>query len=58
MTIKYFGHANSSFSARMQASLRATLLAVGVLALGACNTLEGVGEDVERAGEAVQDASR
>lgn len=27
------------------------------LALGACNTVEGVGEDVQSAGEAVEDAA-
>ena len=29
--------------------------AAGVLLLSACNTLEGVGRDVERAGDAIQD---
>lgn len=27
------------------------------LALGACNTTEGVGKDVERAGESIQDTA-
>lgn len=32
--------------------------AVGLtLALGACNTAEGVGEDVERAGESIQETA-
>lgn len=29
----------------------------GALALSACNTMEGAGEDIERGGEAVQDAA-
>jgi entericidin A len=29
--------------------------AAGVLLLSACNTVEGVGRDVERAGDAIQD---
>jgi predicted small secreted protein len=30
---------------------------VGVVSLGACNTMQGVGEDVEAADSAVQDAA-
>jgi predicted small secreted protein len=33
------------------------LLAVAATALGACNTIEGAGRDIQRAGEAVQDAA-
>ena len=33
------------------------LLAVLGLGLGACNTVQGAGEDLENAGEAVQDAA-
>ena len=33
------------------------LLASFVLALSACNTIEGVGKDVQKAGEAVEDAA-
>ena len=33
------------------------LLASIVLALSACNTIEGVGKDVQKAGEAVEDAA-
>ena len=37
-----------------------TILSVSVLTLGlgACNTIGGAGEDIEHAGEAVQDAAR
>jgi predicted small secreted protein len=34
------------------------LLASFVLALSACNTIEGVGKDVQKAGEAVEDAAK
>lgn len=36
-----------------------TILGLGVLALGitACNTMEGAGQDIENAGESVQDAA-
>lgn len=34
-----------------------SLVLAGMLALGACNTMEGAGKDVEAAGEAVQDAA-
>ncbi|MFH1499126.1 MAG: entericidin A/B family lipoprotein [Verrucomicrobiota bacterium] len=34
-----------------------SLLLIGALALSGCNTTEGVGEDMEEAGEAVQDAA-
>lgn len=30
---------------------------VAIAVLGACNTMEGVGEDVEAAGEGLQDAA-
>jgi len=33
------------------------LASVSVLALSACNTVEGAGEDVENAGEAIQDGA-
>ncbi|XAM00472.1 entericidin A/B family lipoprotein [Phycisphaeraceae bacterium D3-23] len=33
------------------------LLGVAAFALAGCNTLQGAGEDVEDAGEAVQDAA-
>lgn len=43
-------------SAQQQKALFAALIGV-TLALGACNTTEGVGEDVERAGESIQDTA-
>ncbi|MEA1943436.1 MAG: entericidin A/B family lipoprotein [Pseudomonadota bacterium] len=33
------------------------LIALTALSLTACNTIRGVGQDVERAGETVQDAT-
>lgn len=33
------------------------ILALSVLSLGACNTIGGAGQDIENAGEAVQDAA-
>ena len=35
----------------------AGLVLAATLSLAACNTIEGVGEDVESAGETVQDAA-
>lgn len=35
----------------------AGLILAASLSLGACNTIEGVGEDTESVGEAVQDAA-
>lgn len=35
-----------------------SLLLIGALALSGCNTTEGVGEDMEQAGQAVQDAAQ
>lgn len=32
-------------------------LLLGVASLGACNTVDGAGRDIENAGEAVQDAA-
>lgn len=34
------------------------LIGLGLIALGACNTAEGFGEDVENTGEAIQKESR
>tara|TARA_R110000764_G_scaffold4085_1_gene16892 strand:- start:7588 stop:7731 length:144 start_codon:yes stop_codon:yes gene_type:complete len=34
------------------------VLALAVISLGACNTIEGAGHDLEHAGEAVQDAAK
>jgi predicted small secreted protein len=36
----------------------ALLMALCVLALGACNTIEGVGKDVKKAGEAIERAGK
>lgn len=33
------------------------LLTLCLFALGACNTIDGAGQDIENAGEAVQDAA-
>ncbi|GFE66918.1 entericidin A/B family lipoprotein [Litoreibacter roseus] len=38
-------------------TLRITALLVTLLAVSACNTLDGVGRDVEEGGEAIQDAA-
>ncbi len=35
----------------------ALLLTVSCLTLGACNTMEGAGRDVQRAGEEIEDAA-
>ncbi len=37
--------------------LTLTTLALGAFSLSACNTVEGAGQDIEHAGEAVQDAA-
>lgn len=37
--------------------LLAALLAAGAAGIGGCNTMEGAGKDVERAGEKMQDAT-
>lgn len=42
---------------RIQTLLRLFALALAVLALSACNTLQGAGKDIERAGEEIQDAA-
>jgi predicted small secreted protein len=43
----------------MKSSLMKICLAVVVVyGLSACNTMEGIGKDVERAGEKVQDAAK
>lgn len=36
----------------------AGLILAASLSLGACNTIEGIGEDTESVGEAVQDAAQ
>ena len=41
----------------MRRLITACSLAVFVLTLTACNTMEGAGEDMEDAGEAIQDGA-
>jgi predicted small secreted protein len=36
----------------------AIVAAAGLMTLSACNTIEGVGRDVERAGDAIEDEAR
>ena len=38
--------------------LAAALLAAGALTLGACNTMEGAGKDIQKGGEKIEDAAR
>ena len=38
--------------------LTVTILAFATLSLSACNTVDGAGRDIEKAGEAVQDSAR
>lgn len=38
----------------MRMTLIALSLLAGTFALGACNTVDGIGQDLERAGEEVQ----
>ena len=33
------------------------LILIAIAGLGACNTVEGVGQDVEQGGEAIEDAA-
>ncbi|AAV81730.1 MAG TPA: entericidin, EcnA/B family [Idiomarina loihiensis] len=35
--------------------LRALLVTIAIFGLSACETMEGAGEDIENAGEAIQD---
>jgi predicted small secreted protein len=41
----------------MSRKLLALAAMIGVVSLGACNTVEGVGEDVRTAGDAVDNAA-
>ncbi len=34
-----------------------TLLTIGALCLAGCNTIEGMGKDIEAGGESIQDAA-
>ncbi len=40
-----------------RSALLLMLALVAVAALSACNTIEGAGKDIQKAGEAVQDAA-
>jgi predicted small secreted protein len=44
-------------SSKLTSPLVALAALVGAASLGACNTVEGVGEDVEAAGQAVDQAA-
>lgn len=35
-----------------------TIMLAGLLALGACNTVEGIGEDVQGAGEVIEEGAK
>jgi predicted small secreted protein len=45
------------FRMKRTSPLIALAAIVGVSALGACNTMEGVGQDVQSAGEAIEDTA-
>ncbi len=38
--------------------MKRTLLILCVLALAACNTIEGIGKDVEKGGKAIEKAAK
>ena len=41
----------------MHSKVIATLLALATLTLAACNTMQGLGQDIERGGEKLQDSA-
>lgn len=43
---------------RFRAFLMFPLIGLGLLALSACNTAEGLGQDIENTGEAIQKEAR
>jgi|TARA_R110000782_G_scaffold54637_8_gene115491 predicted small secreted protein len=47
----------SSLTTRLGALLAAAVLATVGVSLTGCNTTEGVGQDIEAAGEGIQDAA-
>ena len=49
---------NKSCFFKMAGRAAAAALVATVLAAAACNTVHGAGKDVEKAGEAVQDAAK
>ena len=42
----------------MKSALILTLALAGTLAVGACNTVEGVGKDVKAGGNAIEDTAK
>ena len=42
----------------MKKVLFAVLIVAGVLSLSACNTIQGIGKDIEKGGEAIQRATK
>lgn len=38
--------------------LRVLVMAFGVTAIGACNTMEGVGQDLEQVGKKIEESAR
>jgi entericidin B len=43
---------------RYRKILAAALLAASAFTLGACNTMEGAGKDIQKGGEKIEDAAR
>lgn len=41
----------------MSLTLKSVLLAMVVLFMAGCNTIEGAGKDIQRGGEAIEDAA-
>ena len=48
---------DSTMSVSKNKLLTLSALALACISLGACNTIEGAGRDIEHAGETVQDAA-
>jgi len=42
----------------MKRTIIAAIAALGITMLGGCNTLQGVGKDVQKAGEKIEDAAK
>jgi len=42
----------------MKKTIFALLTVAGLLSLSACNTVQGIGKDIEKGGEAIQRATR
>ena len=54
LNINLEGRNNTMFKSRF---LTLALLVVSAAGLAACNTVDGAGQDIENAGESVQDAA-